>query len=234
MRILVLIPAFNEAGSLPGVIAELRQRVAPSDILVVDDGSTDGTASLLPTLGVCWVRLAQRLGTGAAVRTGLRYALSRGYDTVVRIDGDGQHPAEEIDRLLGPLQHGSADAVVGSRYARSPLDIPLGPRRLSHGLLGTLLSVLTGRRVTDPTSGLWAFGPTALRLLVEHHPSGYPEPELVLFLSRNKLRFLEVPVRMRERSAGRTSLTPPRIGAALARLLLLIVVVPLRAAVGTR
>lgn len=234
MRVLVLIPAFNEAESLPAVIAELRGTLPTVDILVVDDGSTDATPAVLAPLGVRWVRLSQRLGTGAAVRTGLRYANARGYDVVVRIDGDGQHPAHEIQRVLGPILDGSADAVLGSRYAKSAAATPPGLRRVSHRLLGALLSVLTGRAVTDPTSGLWAFGPNALRLLVEHHPSGYPEPELVLFLSRNHLRFTEVAVRMRERFAGRTSLTPQRTGAALVRLLLLLVVVPLRAAVGTK
>src|SRR4030095_1749431 len=100
MRMLVLIPAYNEAPSLPQVVANVRQHVPDADILVVDDASCDATASLLPKLGVRWVRLSQRLGTGTAVRTGLRYAASRGYEVVVRIDGDGQHPAVEISRLL--------------------------------------------------------------------------------------------------------------------------------------
>jgi hypothetical protein len=105
-------------------------------------------------------------------------------------------------------------------------------RRVGHRTLGVVLSMLTGQRVTDPTSGLWAFGPHALRLLAEHHPSGYPEPELVLFLSRNAMRVLELPVTMRSRIAGRSSLTAQRTGAAMARLLLLLVVVPLRSAIG--
>lgn len=232
MRLLVLIPAYNEARSLPAVVREIREQLPECDILVVDDASTDGTHALLPTLGVRWIRMPLRMGTGAAVRTGLRYAATSGYTTVVRVDGDGQHPASAIPALLVHLSENKADAVIGSRYADGrSVATPLF-RRLLHRLLGYILSLQTGQRVTDPTSGLWAFGPRALRLLIDHHPSGYPEPELLLFLVRNGLKLTEVPVTMRDRLAGRTSLTPQRTGAALARLLLLLLVVPLRSSVG--
>jgi glycosyltransferase involved in cell wall biosynthesis len=234
MRPLLIIPAYNEAASLPAVVAEIQARQPRLDLLIIDDGSTDATPTLLPRLGVRWVRLSLRLGTGAAVRTGLRYAVARGFDTVVRLDGDGQHPAQAIDRLLAPIRSNEADAVVGSRYIDGLEGHRNVVRRASQSLLGRILSVLTAQEVTDPTSGLWAFGPAALRVLVDHHPSGYPEPELLLFLGRNGLRVTEVGVEMRDRYAGRSSLTPPRTGAALARLLLLLVVVPLRAAVGSR
>jgi len=231
-RTLIVIPAFNEAQSLPQLIGTVRRHLPDAEILVVDDASTDSTMALLPQLGVRWVRLSQRLGTGSAVRTGLRYAASHGYDLVVRIDGDGQHPPEEIHRLLDPLLRGSGDVVIGSRYAGGqPADTPR-LRRLLHRMLGEVLTLMTQRVVTDPTSGFWAFGETALHVLVDHHPPGYPEPELLLFLSRNGLRVIEVPVQMRTRTGGRTSLTPHRTWSAIARLLLLLVVVPLRSAVG--
>ena len=231
-RLLILVPAYNEAGSLRAVLQEIRQHVPDADLLVVDDASTDETPSVLADLDVCWIGLGQQLGTGAAVRTGIRYALTRGYETVVRLDGDGQHPPGVVERLLEPLLQGTADVVVGSRYAGPARpEIPLA-RRLSHAALGVILTLITGRRVTDPTSGLWAFGPQALRLLAAHHPSGYPEPELVLLLSRNSMRLVELPVRMRDRLAGRSSLTLRRAGTAMARLLLLLVVVPLRSAIG--
>ena len=233
VRRLVLIPAYNEAASLPAVVAALRLHLPGADILVVDDASEDGTAALLPQLAVRWIRLPQRLGTGAAVRTGLRYAATLGCDVVIRIDGDGQHPPEEIHRLLAPLEAGDCDVVIGSRYAEGRPDWTPPARRLLHRTLGNVLTLVTGRRITDPTSGFWAFGSRALHLLVDHHPSGYPEPELLLFLSRNALRVLEVPVAMRSRTAGQTSLTPQRIWGAMARLLLVLVVVPLRAAVGS-
>lgn len=231
MRVLILIPAYNEASSLPQVIADVRQHVPDADILVVDDASSDATAALLPQLGVRWVRLSQRLGTGTAVRTGLRYAAARGYEIVVRIDGDGQHPPEEINRLLVPLLHGAGDVVIGSRYAAGRTAATPPVRRLIHRMLAEVLSLMTNQLVTDPTSGFWAFSEQALHVLVDHHPSGYPEPELLLFLNRNGLRVIEVPVEMRTRIAGRTSLTPQRTWSAMARLLLLLVVVPLRSAV---
>ncbi len=104
-------------------------------------------------------------------------------------------------------------------------------RRAGQHVLAPLLSLVIGRRVTDPTSGFWAFGPRAVRLLSEHHPTGYPEPELLLLLNRNRLRVVEVSIEMRERLAGRSSLTIRRAGVALARVVLAVVIVPLRARV---
>lgn len=231
-RVLVLIPAYNESASLPAVVAELRAELPDVDILVVDDASTDRTAASIRDLDVRWVRLPTRLGTGAAVRTGIRYAAMTGYRRVVRVDGDGQHPPQEIPRILRALKEEHADAAIGSRYKDGHCGGTRPLRKAAHRLLGMMLSAILGQRVTDATSGLWAFGPRAIRLLAEHHPSGYPEPELLLLLNRNGLVIVEVPVTMRERLAGRTSLTPQRTGAALARLLLLMVVVPLRQAVG--
>lgn len=232
MRILILIPAYNEAASLPAVVAEIRREASAADVLVVDDGSDDGTADLLPSLGVQWLRMPMRAGVGTAVRTGLRYARTRGYDAVVRLDGDGQHPAALIKPLLDPIVRGKADVVLGSRYAdrRRPESVPFF-RRLMHYMLGRVLSVLIDRVVTDPNTGLWAFNARAVRVLADHHPSGYPEPELILFVSRNALRMREVPVGMRERMAGQTSLTLHRTGAAMVRLFVLLAVVPLRRAV---
>jgi glycosyltransferase involved in cell wall biosynthesis len=231
MRILCLIPAHNEAASLASVVAEVRAHQPYLDILVVDDGSTDATASLLEGLGVRWLRFPERMGIGSAMRAGLRYAARLGYDAVVRMDGDGQHCAEDIDRLLGPIRQGRADVVLGSRYAAPNREsAELG--RFAQRLLAACLSALTRGRVTDPTSGFCVVGRRAARVLAEHHPTGYPEPELRLFLSRNALNAVEVPVRARSRFGGRTSLTAGRVTVAAARVLLAMIIVPFRGRVG--
>jgi glycosyltransferase involved in cell wall biosynthesis len=229
-RILCLIPAHNEAANLAAVVDEVRGYRPDLDILVVDDGSTDETAEMLEHLDVRWLRLPERMGIGSAMRAGLRYAARLGYDLVLRMDGDGQHRADDIDRLLAPVCDGSADVVLGSRYAstgKQPMSARLGQR-----LLAACLSALTRRRVTDPTSGFCAIGPRAVRVLAEHHPTGYPEPELRLFLSRNALSVVEVPVHARPRLGGSTSLTAGRVTAAGARVVLALIIVPLRRRVG--
>ncbi len=230
-RILALIPAHNEAATLPSVVRELRTCRPDLDVLVVDDGSVDETPGLLDHLGVRWIRLPERMGIGGAVRAGLRYAVRLGFDTVVRFDADGQHRPEEIERLLRPILARRAEVVLGTRYSDRQT-MAAGGRWYVRRSLAACLTAITGRRVTDPTSGSYALGRYAVRILSEHHPTGYPEPELQLFLSRNGLRVVEVPVAMRSRGGGRTSLTPGRVLVASARVLLAMVIVPLRHAVG--
>jgi glycosyltransferase involved in cell wall biosynthesis len=231
-RVLVVIPAHNESESLAAVLGEIRECWAGLETLIVDDGSSDGTADLVERLGSRWLRFPERLGIGSAMRAGLRYARQNGYDTVVRLDGDGQHCPRDITRLLAPILEGAADVALGSRYVT-----PSGPRRprtegLAKRCLAAGLSWLTQDRVTDPTSGFCALGPRAVRLLGDHHPTGYPEPELRLFLRRNALRVVEVPVETRSRFAGITSLTPARRLSAGARVVLAMLIVPWRGGVG--
>jgi glycosyltransferase involved in cell wall biosynthesis len=176
---------------------------------------------------VRWLTLSQRLGVGGAVRAGIRFARQAGYEYVVRIDGDGQHRACDIARVLEPVLAGRAHAALGSRFLHRMPRLR-GWRRVSQVSLAKCVSLVTRRRVTDPTSGFWLFGPGALRLLSGHHPAGYAEPELWLFLNRNGLEVAEIPIRMRPRTAGRTSLTASRALLAVARTALALVIVPFR------
>ena len=225
-RTLALVPAFNESSSLARVVADIRLRAPHLDILVVNDGSTDGTQELLPALGVRWITMPERAGVGSAIRAGLRYAARHGYEHVARVDGDGQHRACDIARLVSAFGGTRIDAVMGSRYVGRRARPTL--KRIMQKVLAGCLTSLTGRRITDPTSGFWLFGPRAIRLLSRHHPTGYPEPELVLLLHRNRLSIAEVPIRMRPRRSGRTSLTPSRTGLALFRTMMALMIVPLR------
>jgi glycosyltransferase involved in cell wall biosynthesis len=226
-RMLAVIPAHNEAANLPRVVADLRAHHPAVDVLVVDDGSCDGTRHVVEDLGVSWLAWDERRGIGAAIRAGLRYAARNGYDVVVRVDADGQHGADDIEEIVRPILDARAEVVLGSRYVeRRPT--PTGAIAFVQWMLDGCLSTITRRKVTDSTSGFCALGPHAIRMLAEHHPTGYPEPELRLFLSRNAMRVLEVPVQTRQRLSGRTSLTPVRVAAAAARVLLAMVIVPLR------
>jgi glycosyltransferase involved in cell wall biosynthesis len=229
-RGLIIIPAHNEAANLPAVIADLRRHRPDLEILVVDDGSVDGTGVVLEQLKVRWLRWVDRRGVGAAVRAGLRYAMRSGFTAAVRVDADGQHDARDIDRLLAPIAGGTAEVVLGTRYGVAS-EARAGAIGAAQRMLATFLSLVTRNSVTDPTCGFCALGSRAIRLLAEHHPDGYPEPELHLFLSRNAVVLTEVTVRSRGRLSGKTSLTPLRIVAASARVLLALLIVPVRPAV---
>jgi glycosyltransferase involved in cell wall biosynthesis len=220
-RALALVPAHNEAANLPTVIARVREERPDLSLLVVDDGSTDETASVLRGLSVRRLHWPERRGVGSALRAGIKYAARLGFDVIVRVDADGQHDARDIETVLAPVRAGHADAVFGSRYAGGRT---VGIKRL----LAALVSLGSRRQVTDATSGFWALGPRAVQLLADHHPRGYPEPELHLLLSRNDLRVVEVSIRDGARLHGRSTLTPARLVTAAARVALALVIVPLR------
>jgi glycosyltransferase involved in cell wall biosynthesis len=206
LRVLAIIPAFNEEASLPRVVADVRRHGPLWDIAVVDDGSQDRTAEVARSLGVILLKLPVNLGIGGAVQTGLIYGCRHGYDVCLQVDGDGQHDPAESARLVEALRATGADAVVGSRFLEGEGFQSTFARRLGIRVLRWVLGQLTGEPITDPTSGQRALGRKAIELLAGDYPQEYPEPEVVYMLRRNGLRLIEIPVTMRARTGGQSSI----------------------------
>jgi glycosyltransferase involved in cell wall biosynthesis len=208
-RIAAIVPAFEEQGAIADVVAGIRAHDEGIDVLVVDDASTDGTADTAERAGATVLRLPYNLGIGGAVQTGFKAALEGGYGVAVRLDGDGQHDPAQLGAVLGPVLRGEADVVTGSRFVGAGPDGYRPPlaRRIGITWFAWLVSKLTRRRVTDTTSGYQAFSRAAIELLAADYPSDYPEVEASLLVARRKLRSVEVPVVMREREHGRSSIT---------------------------
>jgi glycosyltransferase involved in cell wall biosynthesis len=210
MKILVIVPAYNEEESLPGVIADLRRNLPTADILVVNDGSTDSTEKAIFASGVTVISLPFNLGIGGAMQTGFLYAYQRGYDIAVQFDGDGQHLAKEIPRLVRPIYEKQADLVVGSRFLEAGGYTAPMFRRMGIGLFSFVLSRIIDKRVTDTTSGFRAANRRVIEFFSKVYPEDYPEVESLVLLHRKKMVVLEVPIEMRERTGGKSSITPLR------------------------
>lgn len=204
---LVIVPAYNEQGAIYQVVRSVRDSVPGVDVLVIDDGSADDTWLEAEAAGALVVRHPFNLGIGGAVQTGLKFAEQRGYDYVVRVDGDGQHNADEIRMLLDALRAGVADLVVGSRFIDADVDwhIPL-LRRMGIRLFAWEVSSLIGHRATDTTSGFCAMNRRAVQVLAEYLPQDYPDVESRIIVHKAGLRQVELPVNMRARMAGISSI----------------------------
>ena len=207
-RIVAVVPAFEEEAAIGPVVAEITAFDPSIDVVVVDDGSSDGTGVAAAAAGATVVRLPFNLGIGAAVQTGFRWALERDYDLAVRLDGDGQHDPAELPKLLAPIERGEADVVTGSRFREEEDGYrpPLG-RRVGITWFARLVSLLSGQRVTDTTSGFQALNRPGIELFARDYPSDYPEVEATVLLLKHRLRLAEVQVRMREREHGSSSIT---------------------------
>ena len=209
--VLVVVPVHNEALSLGAVLDELRAHAPDCHVVVVNDGSTDATADVARAAGVPVLDLCFNIGIGGAVQAGFKYALERDYGIVVQLDGDGQHLAEEIAALIEPVRAGRCEMAIGSRFVEGSADYEgSAVRRLATKSLSRLCWALSGQRITDATSGFRAYGPGALRYLAAYYPADYPEPEAIVLLSRRGLPICEVPVRMRVRQGGRSSIRGTR------------------------
>jgi glycosyltransferase involved in cell wall biosynthesis len=208
-RVIAVVPAHNEEGAIGAVVDEIRAFDPSFDVVVVDDGSTDATAAVASAHGAAVVVLPFNLGIGGAVQTGFKYALERGYELAVRLDGDGQHDPAELPKLLAPIRSGEADIVTGSRFANLGEGAYRPPfaRRIGIVWFARLVSLLTRRRVTDTTSGFQALNRRGIALFAGDYPNDYPEVEATLLVFKHRLRPVEVPVRMREREHGESSIT---------------------------
>jgi glycosyltransferase involved in cell wall biosynthesis len=207
LRVLVIVPAHDEEESLPRTLAELAAAVPELDCLVVDDGSHDATACVAAEHGVDVLRHPFNLGVGGALQTGFRWAVERGYDIGVQLDADGQHDPACLEALLEPVRSGRCDVSIGSRYVRdSGYRAPLA-RRAGMVLFSGLVSAALGTPITDTTSGFRAYARRVMEVCQHDFPWDFPDAPLLIRLGRSGFRLAEVPVRMRERRAGRSFYT---------------------------
>jgi glycosyltransferase involved in cell wall biosynthesis len=207
LRRIAVIPAFNEEGSIASVIAEIRARDPGFEVIVIDDGSRDGTAERAMAAGAFVVRHPYNLGIGGAVQTGLQYARDNDFDVAVQVDADGQHDPADIPRLLGPIVEGRADLVVGSRFLDIRQYKPPFTRLVGIKLFAALVSLIVRQRVTDSTSGFRAVNRRGIALFAADYPHDYPEVEANVLVFKHRLRLMEVPVGMRTRTTGASSIT---------------------------
>lgn len=229
---LAIVPAYNEVGAIATTVADLRENAPGFDVVVVDDGSTDATAVRAREAGADVVVLPFNLGIGGAVQAGYLYAQEHGYDVAVQVDGDGQHMAAEIPKLLAHLQsHRGLNMVTGSRFLAGDRDgfQSSATRRIGIRFFALLLSIITRQKVTDPTSGFRMCDREAIGLFARDYPHDYPEVEAVLMLHAHRLSREEVPVRMRARTTGASSIRPVHSALYMVKVLLAIFIGLLRA-----
>ena len=207
---IAIVPALNEAATIGRVIQEIRAADPAFEIVVVDDGSDDGTGAVAEAAGARLLILPFNLGIGGAVQTGFRYALTNGFDVAVQIDGDGQHEPNQLRLILGPLLAGEADMVIGSRYAGVGTYRARGVRRLGQRIFASVVSMIVRQPLTDTSSSFRALNRRSLSLFAADYPHGFLETvEATVLAGKYRLRIKEVPVTMRERETGSTSLTIP-------------------------
>ena len=205
-RRLAIVPALNEEDSVARVIDELRAFDPGLDVVVVDDGSVDRTAAIAREKGAYVLKLPFNLGIGGAMQTGFRFAFERGYDLAVQIDGDGQHDPSELPKILRPLLDDEADIVVGSRFTGDGAFRSSFSRRIGIRIFAWTVSAVVRQKVTDTTSGFRAVNRQGIRLFAADYPHDYPEVEATVMVVKHRLRLKEVPVTMRERAGGVSSI----------------------------
>lgn len=207
MKTLVIIPAYNEESSVAKVIKEVTTLKRGYDTVVVNDGSTDRTSDEAMAAGATVLSLPINLGIGAAMQTGFRYAVQRNYDCAVQVDGDGQHPPAEIPKLIDEMQEAGADVVIGSRFLEWQGFQSTFSRRIGIRYFYMLHRMVTGIKITDSTSGFRALNRKTLEIVERYYPDEYPEAESIVLYALNGLKVREVPVSMRGRQGGVSSIS---------------------------
>ena len=206
MKVLIIIPAYNEAGNIVNFIDTLINDYPQYDYVIINDGSEDNTAKLCAEHGYNVVNLPINLGIGGAVQTGYKYALKHGYDMAVQMDGDGQHDPQFLAGMVDIIERDEADLVVGSRFVNKEGFQSSASRRTGINILSILALIFTGVRLKDITSGYRLVNDRLIRIYANDYPFDYPEPEAMVMASVHGCRIKEYPVVMRERMSGKSSI----------------------------
>lgn len=206
MKILVIIPAYNEQDSIINVINKLKNDCPRADYVVINDCSKDNTLSVLKENNTSFVNLPINLGIGGGVQTGYKYALENGYDIAIQIDGDGQHDTAYLDKVIAPIEEGVADIAIGSRFIDKEGFQSSGMRRAGIKFLSALIKICCGTKVRDVTSGFRAVNCKYIKMYAYDYPTDYPEPEAIVQASVDGASIAEVPVIMKERETGQSSI----------------------------
>lgn len=209
-KVLLIIPAYNEAENIEKVVNDLIQNYPQYDYVIVNDGSRDETEEICLKNHYQMLSLPLNLGIGGAVQTGYRYALKNHYDIAIQIDGDGQHDIAYVEKLIEPIISGRADITIGSRFIEREGFQSSVTRRMGISLLSGLIHVLCLKKVRDVTSGFRAVNEKFIKIYAENYPSDYPEPEAIVAAIMHRGRIAEVPVIMKERAGGSSSINLKR------------------------
>lgn len=207
---IVIVPALNEEGAIAGVVTGVRNAIPGVPVVVIDDFSRDGTAAVAEAAGAQVIRLPIHLGLGGCVQTGYKLAYELGFDYAIRVDGDGQHEAQDIPKVLEALVSTGAEVVIGSRFVDGGGSHSSVPRSLGILFFRFLLRPILGKTIHDPTSGFIGVNRRALQVFSGSFPLEYPEIEALVVLQRRRFRFEEIPCRMHPRRSGKSSITPAR------------------------
>ncbi len=221
-RVLLVIPAYNEAENLPRVVADITEHGNGADYIIVSDGSTDGTEALCEKMGYHYISLPVNLGLAGCFQTGMKYAHRRGYRYAVQFDGDGQHRAEDVAALLKTMEAGDYDIVLGSRFLEKKKGGSL--REIGSRMISAAIFLTTGRKVTDPTCGLRMYNRRVIESFAEKLNYG-PEPDTISYLMKNGAKVAEAPVTIEERLAGESYLRPMNAIRYMLRMLVSILLV---------
>jgi len=205
LKTIIIIPCYNEQETIAALYREVRG-ITPHDVLVINDCSTDDSEEILRREGIPHLNFPLNLGIGGAVQAGYRYALNNNYDIAVQLDGDGQHDPGQVEALIDPIERGNADLVIGSRYINKAGFQSSAMRRVGIKFFQVLIYCLSGKKITDATSGFRAANRKTMQLFNTYYAKDYPEPESNMLALKNKLRVGEIPVEMRERQGGVSSI----------------------------
>lgn len=208
MKKLVIIPAYNEAGNIIKTVNDIKENAPDFDYVIINDCSTDATLEICRQHDFHVIDLPVNMGIGGGVQTGYLYAWRNGYDIAVQFDGDGQHNAKYLGEMAETLEKEELDMVIGSRYIKKKGFQSTGIRRLGIRYFTVLIKIITGKRITDPTSGMRMVNRKVLELFSKQYPKDYPEPESVVTLLKKKKKVKEIPVEMNAREEGISSISP--------------------------